>query len=708
VAQNLGTGYGQPASTLYDWTLAVRSGDEGPFKLSPELEALLEIQRFCDKISKEMYSNASDPRGVAGDELRAILTRVYRREFSEIQADILSRQNLSPLVNLHLKAAGLHLRLSAFFDSSTTPGYMDDLMALWRAATSFLTVVFDLEKTSVSGMHGRSPLRYATNYILQMIIAACFTLLKHLSSFFAVQVDFDEGRQLFHRTIAAIRSMSVINNDLPWRLAELMVQMYNGSRLEARNLLAQQQQMGHNGNGAEPQPIIDDSLQLKVRCRMSMSLVFDSIWRWREEYQAHGRGNLEGQREQLEKLLISFPPEGYDSANIFWSPGLFSILFGPRHVDEEVVFYEDNTRLRDEDELFDSGSWPYHATPTDNSPSSMMGKLGLSSKKRVRARLCKPSRSGAPDVVGGVAYRYEPDSSSKGKEKSTDWMLNLPPPSLNYDGNSSPKGRGKLPVRMMNDPPPAFNTGQRKSSSKGKRNLPDRTTAYASSESNYEHSRIPYKGKAKLPDITTTKSVFSIASHDDMEVFSENSTSNTPFFSSPESPFGKDDCYSAAFTPPEQDVHSPFAQDSYFDLPASSCSHSFEQPLHYKIKKHNTLKNNSFNDNTVSNTSNTAAMKNPTNPESAAESSASSTHHMDATLMPPSQHQLSNQLLAAQSGGPGSVTPGNSSGLPSAGMLGYGESNYEVFDPLNWMLDGLVDFPYSYAAVQGLEANGLG
>lgn len=26
---------------------------------------------------------------------------------------------------------------------------------------------------------------------------------------------------------------------------------------------------------------------------------------------------------------------------------------------------------------------------------------------------------------------------------------------------------------------------------------------------------------------------------------------------------------------------------------------------------------------------------------------------------------------------------------------GFGEPNYEVFDPLNWMFDGLVDFPYS-------------
>ena len=36
------------------------------------------------------------------------------------------------------------------------------------------------------------------------------------------------------------------------------------------------------------------------------------------------------------------------------------------------------------------------------------------------------------------------------------------------------------------------------------------------------------------------------------------------------------------------------------------------------------------------------------------------------------------------------------------------ESNYEVFDPLNWMLDGLVEFPYNYNAAQGFDANGLG
>jgi hypothetical protein len=293
VAQSIGTGYGQPASTLYDWTLAIRPGDDGPFVLSPELEARLQIERFCDKVSKEMYSNATDPRGVAGDELRAMLTRVYRREYNELHVSLMSRQDISPIVNLHLKAAGLHLRLSAFFDSSTTPGYMDDLMGLWRAVLAFLDLVFELESPSAENMSGNI-LRFASNYILQMINAACFALLKLLSSFFSKEIEFDRGRSLFHRTIQAIRSMSVINNDLPWRLAELMVQMWNGARVEQRS---RQQQLANNGNGNghEARTIIDDSLQLKVRCRMSMSLVFDSIWRWREEFQAQGRGNLEGQ-----------------------------------------------------------------------------------------------------------------------------------------------------------------------------------------------------------------------------------------------------------------------------------------------------------------------------------------------------------------------------------------------------------------------------
>ena len=123
-------------------------------------------------------------------------------------------------------------------------------------------------------------IQYSTNYICQMIVAAAFTLLKILNSFFASTIDFEYGKRLFVDAIAAIRQISVKINDLPSRLAEVLAQLWKNSRAGSRKV--------PNGNDNS-----DNSLQLKVKCRMSMSLVFDSVWRWREEFQAQGRGNLD-------------------------------------------------------------------------------------------------------------------------------------------------------------------------------------------------------------------------------------------------------------------------------------------------------------------------------------------------------------------------------------------------------------------------------
>ncbi len=49
-------------------------------------------------------------------------------------------------------------------------------------------------------------------------------------------------------------------------------------------------------------------------------------------------------------------------------------------------------------------------------------------------------------------------------------------------------------------------------------------------------------------------------------------------------------------------------------------------------------------------------------------------------------------------------------GFPGHGNLatGFLEANYEVFDPLNWMLDGLVDFPYALTGMPGMDQTGMG
>ena len=147
-------------------------------------------------------------------------------------------------------------------------------MNLWFATINFLEQAFDL---STPAGH---IIKYATNYLLQMIIAAGFSLLKLLNSFFAQHIDLEYGRNLFARTIRTIRAISVIQNDLTSRLAEVLAQLWRAGGAGMKS--------SEEWTGA-----INDSLQLKVRCRMSMSLVYDSVWRWREEFQAKGRGNLE-------------------------------------------------------------------------------------------------------------------------------------------------------------------------------------------------------------------------------------------------------------------------------------------------------------------------------------------------------------------------------------------------------------------------------
>jgi hypothetical protein len=171
---------------------------------------------------------------------------------------------------VYLRAVGLHLRLSAFFDSTTSRDYHQDLLAVYFATTAFLEAALAVE-TPVGAV-----LVYSTNYIYQMMLAASFSLLKLANSFFANHIDLDHTKTLFNKAIWALRSISVTSNDLPERLAEVLAQLWRHGGAGQRK--------GALGSGE-----MDGSLQLKVRCRMSMSLVFDSIWRWREDFQQKGR-----------------------------------------------------------------------------------------------------------------------------------------------------------------------------------------------------------------------------------------------------------------------------------------------------------------------------------------------------------------------------------------------------------------------------------
>lgn len=95
-----------------------------------------------------------------------------------------------------------------------------------------------------------------------MIVAAAFALMRLLKSSLSRQIDMDQGRFFFNGAISVIRRISVVDNDRPVRLANVLSQMWNGSNYFPTTA--------------------DGSLHLKLRTRMSMSHVYDSVWRWRQ------------------------------------------------------------------------------------------------------------------------------------------------------------------------------------------------------------------------------------------------------------------------------------------------------------------------------------------------------------------------------------------------------------------------------------------
>ena len=163
---------------------------------------------------------------------------------------------------LYLRAAEMHLQLATFFESPTSKGHESHVIRLWQCTTTFLECSYSLD--IATGFH----IRHASNYVLQMIIAAAFTLLKLFHSRFTTDADSNYGKTLFKNAVYMIRLISVSTNDLPSRLAEVLAQLWKSAGADA---------MSAKRDAEEP----DSLLQLKVRSRLSMSIVYDSVWRWR-------------------------------------------------------------------------------------------------------------------------------------------------------------------------------------------------------------------------------------------------------------------------------------------------------------------------------------------------------------------------------------------------------------------------------------------
>ncbi|KAL3422990.1 Zn(II)2Cys6 transcriptional activator [Phlyctema vagabunda] len=257
VAQSVSTGNGQPPIVRYNRMLQSLSSKQSEYKIPDELRVRLQIENFCNNVTKGLYINAPNKYEAGDAAEKATMVSVLAREFQAMEIEFGSR--LSPINHLHLRAAEIHLRYSAFFDAETASTYQKGLISGYYATKSFLACALSLKSTP--------DLIYSGGYILQMVVSAAFALLKLLNSSFSSHVDLESGKKLFNQTLDAIKGVSVKSNDRAMRLAEVLTRLWTAAG---------------KGEAISPGRETDSSLQMKVRCRMSMSHVYDSVWRWRE------------------------------------------------------------------------------------------------------------------------------------------------------------------------------------------------------------------------------------------------------------------------------------------------------------------------------------------------------------------------------------------------------------------------------------------
>ncbi|KAJ4299863.1 hypothetical protein N0V90_005109 [Kalmusia sp. IMI 367209] len=331
VAQTVSTGHGQPSITLYDSTLDFKMDDEEHLRtMPPDLFVRLRQEMAASRINKLLYSmnnhRFSDSAATTYMNLEADRLREERGAFDGVNKG---------LEELHHCAVSLHLHLYSFFNREARLERRDDLVQLYWASTAFLDRVFTLQR------EGR--LIFAPYHIMQLALAGGFALLKLLNSDFAGRLP-SEGRQYVLQTVEALRKSKVETNDLLDRFAEVLAQLWKESsrgrslhsmsqspvvsnpgiaNMFNSNVQApQQQQQQQSVHRRESSGLLEDPLGLIIRSRMSMSVVFDCVWRWRES-------QVSGAAEQLDMTVRENPTNPDSSSNSTPPPG--AIIENPAH-----------------------------------------------------------------------------------------------------------------------------------------------------------------------------------------------------------------------------------------------------------------------------------------------------------------------------------------------------------------------------------------
>ena len=279
---------------MHDWSLTVapESTMSSPHDIA--LRWHLRIEQFRYRVSQALTSNALDPAGFMSARERLSLYRLLNASLVDLEREAMTmtRNGFAPLkpanyandstaiTRYYLAAARLHLHSFYLFDESSVDGYSDRIIVLYQTAYSLIEQCLEMDNQESGFFH------YCPFFCYQVFVSAAFIILKvMMNGYFEKLLDVEAGKRLLDAAISSLRKMSVANNDLPGRLSDVI---------------------GFFCTLPDPRVISGDSvddLRLRVRNRLSMSIVYDSLWEWRKHFQSDGGDRNENSEETQDKLI---------------------------------------------------------------------------------------------------------------------------------------------------------------------------------------------------------------------------------------------------------------------------------------------------------------------------------------------------------------------------------------------------------------------
>lgn len=83
---SVATGYGQPPGTIYDWALEPASLRDADYHLPEDLRIRLRIEKFCDRVTRALYSSKPEPAEFISSE-KLLIVQLLESELKDMEVE---------------------------------------------------------------------------------------------------------------------------------------------------------------------------------------------------------------------------------------------------------------------------------------------------------------------------------------------------------------------------------------------------------------------------------------------------------------------------------------------------------------------------------------------------------------------------------------------------------------------------------------------